>query len=158
MTSYVPVKREVYKNWKWPEQGVTIFLRRTNTISCPVASLLGYLALQGSGERPLFLFQDGQPLTHSHLVTAIRQVLHEAALQPGNYARHSFQIGAATTAAACGIPMEVIKTLRHWKSQAYQVYIRFQCSKLADISKRPAPANIWSRPIRWVINCSNVRR
>ena len=46
-------------------------------------------------------------------------------LPPEKYPLYgSFQIGAATTAAAYGIPVDVIKTLGRWKSQAYHLYIR----------------------------------
>ena len=63
-------------------------------------------------------------------------------MQPENYAGHSFHIGAATTAAAGGVPVEVIKTLGRWKSQAYQLYIKLPSSQLADISKKLASTDI----------------
>ena len=37
---------------------------------------------------------------------------------------HSLQIGAATTAAAAGIPTHTIKQLGRWRSSAYRSYIR----------------------------------
>ena len=55
---------------------------------------------------------------------------------------HSFRIGAATTAAACGIPIEVIKTLGRWKSQAYQLYIRIPETQLASISRSLAGTRV----------------
>ena len=114
-------------------QEVTIFPGRTNNPVCPVA---------GAEEGSLLRSEDGQPLTRSPLVEEVRQVLQEAGVQPGNYAGHSFRIGAATMAAAGGTPVGVIKTLRRWKSQAYQLYMKLPHQQLADISKSLASTNI----------------
>ena len=121
-------------------QGVTIFLGRTDTPLCPVAALLPYLALRGPGEGPLFRFRDGRALTRPRLVTAIREALAKAGLRPDEYAGHSFRIGAATTAAACGVPVDLIKTLGRWKSQAYQLYVRLPRDHLAGVSRTLATA------------------
>ena len=40
------------------------------------------------------------------------------------YNTHSLQIGAATSAAAAGIPVKTIKQLGWWRSNAYRSYIR----------------------------------
>lgn len=40
-----------------------------------------------------------------------------------NCAQYSFGIGVATTAAQCGMPDSLIKTLGHWESVVYTVYI-----------------------------------
>lgn len=119
-------------------QGVSIFLGRTEAVICPVAALLAYLARRGSGDGPLFRFENGQPLTRSRLVIEVRKALQEAGLQPEIYSGHSFRIGAATTAAACGISAEVIKTLGRWRSQAYQLYVKLPRSQLSDISRKLA--------------------
>lgn len=36
---------------------------------------------------------------------------------------HSFRIGAATTATKKGIQDSLIRTLDHWESMAYQLYV-----------------------------------
>ena len=97
--------------------GTSIVLSRTDLPLCPVAALLAYLVVRG-GDRdgPLFLFR-GQPLTRPRLVSELRKALALAGLKPEKYAGHSFRFGAATTAAACGVPVDVIKTLGTWKSQ-----------------------------------------
>ena len=100
-------------------QGIAVFVGKTGTILCPVAAVLVYLALCGPGEGPVFQFESGQAPTHPRLVSAIRKTLAEAGLTPEDYAGHSFRIGAATTVAACGVPVDTIMTLGRWKSQAY---------------------------------------
>ena len=117
-------------------QGVTIYLGRTDSMLCPVAALLSYLVLRGRGKGPLFKFKDGRALSRPRLVSELRKALAEAGLKPENYAGHSFRIGAATTAAACSIPVEVIKTLGRWKSQAHQLYVRLLTDQLSRISKK----------------------
>ena len=123
-------------------QGMAVFVGRTDTILCPVAAVLAYLALRKPGEGPLFRFESGQALTRPCLVSAVRKALAEAGLTPEDYAGHSFRIGAATTAAACGVPVDTIMTLGPWKSQAYQLYIRLPREQLMGISRTIASAKI----------------
>ena len=113
-----------------------------NSMVCPVAALLSYLVLRTKGEGPLFKFKDGRALTRPLLVSELRKALAEAELKPENYAGHSFRIGAATTAAACGVPVEIIKTLGRWKSQAYQLYVRLPTDQLSSISKKLMQSNV----------------
>ena len=90
---------------------------------------------------PLFRFEDGRPLTRPQLVSALRFALANVGLNPGDYSGHSFRIRAATTAAACGVPVDTIKTLGRWKSQAYQLYVRLPRSQLAALSRTLAAAS-----------------
>ena len=114
--------------------GSSIVLSRTDLPLCPVvAALLVYLVVRGNRDGPLFLFR-GQPLTRPRLVSELRKALPLSGLKPEKYAGHSFRIGAATIAAACGVPVDVIKTLRRWKNQAYQLYVRIPDTQLASIS------------------------
>lgn len=118
--------------------GVTIYLGSTDSALCPVVALLAFLAIRGPGDGPLFKFEDGQPLTRSRLVVEVRRCLLQAGLSPQDYAGHSLRIGAATTAAACGVPAEVIMSLGRWKSAAYKLYIRLPRDQLAEICRSMA--------------------
>ena len=120
--------------------GISIHLNKTDQPLCPVAALLSYLVVRGTQDGPLFQFENGTPLTRPCLVAELRKGLKSASLDPSAYAGHSFRIGAATTAAACGIPVDVIKTLGRWRSQAYQLYIRIPNPELASISRSLAMA------------------
>ena len=42
----------------------------------------------------------------------------------GPFSSHSFRIGAATSAAAVGLPDHLIQTLGRWTGQAYRRYTR----------------------------------
>ena len=55
--------------------GVTIHLGRTHQDICPVSALLGYIARRGQSYGPLFMFQDGTPLSKQRLMRQVRQAL-----------------------------------------------------------------------------------
>lgn len=74
------------------------------------------MALRGDRPGPLFMWQDGRPLTRIQLVGEVRKVLKKADLPAEQFAGHSFRIGAATTAASVGIEDSLIQTLGRWKS------------------------------------------
>ena len=123
-------------------QGVSIYLGKTDSALCPVASLLSYLVVRGKDGGPLFRFKDGRPLTRPLLVAALRKALSSAGFKPESYAGHSFRIGAATTAAACGVPVGIMKSLGRWKSDAYQLYVRLPTDQLSSISKQLAQSRM----------------
>ena len=83
--------------------GVTIYLGRTYQPVCPVSALLAYLARRGHSHDLLFLFQDGSTLSRQKLVFHVRQVLDKQCIDSSGYTRHSYRIGAATTAALVGL-------------------------------------------------------
>ena len=69
-------------------------------------------------------------LTYPRLVSAVRKALAEVGLTPVDYTGHSFRIGAAITAAACGVPVVTIMNPGYWRSQAYQLYFRLPREQL----------------------------
>ena len=114
--------------------GVTLYLGITRDIVCPVKSMAAYLAVRSREQGPLFLYQDGSPLTRGRLVVVVREALSQMGLDSSNYAGHSFRIGAATTAAQVGIPESTIQMLGRWQSSAYARYIRTPRQDLATLS------------------------
>ena len=62
--------------------GVTLYLGRTGEVLCPVTSVLAYLAIRQATPGPLFIFRDGTPLSRTHFVAAVQQVLQVAGLTP----------------------------------------------------------------------------
>ena len=117
-------------------QGVLVYVGQTNKPLCPVSALLAYMVKRGNRPGPLFMFQDGRPLTRPRFVSEVRKALLSAGIDPKPYSGHSFRIGAATTAAKQGVEDSTIKMLGHWKSSAYQLYIKTPREQLASISKK----------------------
>ena len=91
------------------QRGVTIYIGRMRDGLCPVAVALDYMVQRGSGQGPLFLFEDGRYLTRERFVVAVRMALRKAGLDPTRYAGHSLRITAATSAAQRGIQDSLIK-------------------------------------------------
>ena len=121
--------------------GVTLYLGRTQDILCPVAAVLAYMAIRPPGAGPLFIHQDGTPLSRTQLVSKVRETLSNAGLQVGGFSGHSFCIGAASTAAQAGIPDSLIQTLGRWKSAAFLSYLRTSQQQLLSVSRTLAHGN-----------------
>ena len=113
-------------------KGVTIYLGRTSTGVCLVVTILSYIRVRGTTPDPLFNFSDGSPLTRDAFVRQIRTALSRSGIYPAQYSGHSFYIGAATSAAAAGVPDALIQTLGRWKSTVCLNYIKVPPASLAS--------------------------
>ena len=116
-------------------KGCFIHIGRGNFPLCAIEAMLTYLAARGNGTGPLFLQQNGSPLTRSLLTSWLREIMVSSGV-PGNFSSHSFRIGAATVAARRGIPDHLIQALGRWNSNAYQLYIRTPSETLVGLSHR----------------------
>ena len=102
-------------------EGHTVTLHATNTLTCPVQGMRHYIKLRSyHAQSPLFLLVDGTVLTRVKFVTSLRCLLTKVGLQAELYAGHSFRIGAATTAAAAGLPDWLVQTMGRWSSECYK--------------------------------------
>ena len=119
-------------------KGVAIYLGKTDSPLCPISALLNYLAIRPPGQGPLFTHQSGTALTRDQFVRGVKVALSAARIAHENYSGHSFRIGAATAAAAAGVPAHIIKMLGRWSSQAYLLYVRTPRETLAAISQQLA--------------------
>ena len=115
--------------------GCVIYVGCGNSVICPVAALGNFLVLRGPSPGQLFCFADGRPLTRQQLSSMVQSILHSAGYH-GSYLGHSFQIGAATTAAAQRVPDHLIKALGRWSSDAYQQYIHTPIGILTQVSSQ----------------------
>ena len=93
------------------------------------------MVLRGSAPGPFFQFGDGWYLTYDRVVSNVHSALQRAGIDHSRYSGHSFRIGAATTAALCGLPDSFIKTLGQWESVAYTVYIRTPRETLCSVAR-----------------------
>jgi len=84
---------------------------------CAVHAMMTYLSQRGSSPGPLFLLEDGCPLSRGILTDWLRQIMSAAGIA-GNFSSHSFRIGAAKVAARNGIPDHLIQALGRWSSNA----------------------------------------
>ena len=114
--------------------GVDIFLARTDDDLCPVAAMLAWLVRRGKTPGPLFRLLPGKYLTHSQLVTKLREAINLTDQDPTKFSGHSFRSGAASVAAEQGISVPHIKLLGRWKSSAYQRYVKTPAPYLASLA------------------------
>ena len=89
---------------------------------------------------PLFSFQSGRYLARSAVVHLLRDAARFASLSYKSLKGHSFRIGAASTAAAAGLPDWLIKVLGRWSTDCYELYICTPQNVL--MSAAPCMANV----------------
>lgn len=106
--------------------GVNISISKINNSYCPYISMVRYLKARPrtSINSPLFILPNELPMTKHWFRTHLASVLMLRGLSPHLYTGHLFHIGAATTAAECGVPDSTIQMLGRWSSTAYKTYIR----------------------------------
>ena len=112
-------------------KGCFVFLGRGSFPLCPAVSLTNYLHLRGPGTGPLFIYQNGTPLSR---LSAFLQTTLQSAGIPGKFSGHSFRIEAATTAARKGLPDHLIKTMGRWSSEAYLLYVRTPVETILSVA------------------------
>ena len=108
------------------------FLHDTST---PVAAVLDYLARRPNTQGPLFILENGAPLSRTYLVQAVRETLVNAGVSTTGYSGHSFRVGAASAVASAGLPDSTIQSFGHWKSSAFLSYIRVPVKHLISVSQ-----------------------
>jgi hypothetical protein len=109
---------------------------------CPVTALLTFFnrTLDVSDQAPLFsTMQNSQarPLSSSTFRRRLSDILTLANLSPAQYSTHSLRRGGATWLVSAGVPIQVVKRLGDWKSDAVFQYIRPQPSDLLANFPRP---------------------
>ena len=116
----------------------------SSTSTCPVRALRLYAEAvpQHQGNAPIFKGSRFSPLNRQQLTHTIRHLLQSTSYNKQYYSSHSFRSGAATTAAAAGLPDWLIKALGRWNSNAYQLYIRSSPKMLESVPAQLARVNI----------------
>ena len=120
---YITVTFLSYKH----SQGTSFSLRieqGPNNTECPLVIMKAFLQRRGPSQGPLFRHQSGQPILRQDFDRALKRALAFNKLDSQAFKGHSFRIGAATSAAAIGLPDSRIRQLGRWKSDAFKKYIR----------------------------------
>ncbi len=65
----------------------------TGCVLCPVAAVLGYIAVRGREHGPFFRFKNGEPLTKPAFTKHVRSALQTLGLPYQDFAGHSFGLG-----------------------------------------------------------------
>ena len=93
-------------------------------ILCPVKAITEFMKVRPTVMGPLFIHFEGSPLTRYQFNAILKKGINSLGLPEGEFSSHSFRIGAATSAALSGIPIEHIMDMGRWRSSAVNSYIR----------------------------------
>ena len=121
--------------------GQSLTVARCPSLLCPVSAMQQYFILAKPRSGPLFYFASGRYLTRSSVTHLLRDSARSAGLPHESLKGHSFRIGAASAAAAAGLPDWLIKVLGRWLSDCYQIYIRTPESVLLSAAPKMASAS-----------------
>jgi hypothetical protein len=75
---------------------------------------------------PLFIWPSKLWLTERQVLDFTRRQLRSAGFPSDDYGTHSFRIGGFNRLFMMGVPIELIKRIGGWSSDAWKAYIRFQ--------------------------------
>ena len=121
------------------KKSTTLHLPRLGTDTCPVRAMEKFLRRsRHRSTRPLFTFHNGRFLTRLDVSTMTKSLLARSEKDTSLYSSHSYRIGAATTAAAAGLPDSQIQTLGRWHRSAFKSYIRTSPESLHKATKHMA--------------------
>ena len=117
--------------------GYVVSLHASNSSTCPLRAFQLYSAMtpNKSPSSPVFSAGRFSPLTRTKLNNVLRHLLQQAGVNHAHYTSHSFRIGAATTAAAAGLPSWLIQKLGRWTSNTYTSYIHCPTISTSSISR-----------------------
>ena len=93
----------------------------------PVQITLNFLELRPpyiQDDEQFLVFSDNTPVRAEHVRNVLRNLLEKLNLEADLYDTHSFRIGRATDLLKFGAPIEQIKRLGRWKSNAVFDYLR----------------------------------
>ena len=117
--------------------GCNALLNPTGSPVCLVRARKRYLAvLSGDVGLPLFCFQSEAFLLRDRLFSQLRSVLDNVDIQSISYTYHGFRIGADSSAAAAGLPENLIQRMRRWTSDCFKTYVRSNSQVLRSAACR----------------------
>ena len=99
--------------------GITIQLFKNSDCCklCPYTALQIYIwrrnnkfSYQRNPSEPLFLAEDGTPLTRSLFIFHVKQMISRLGLNTSHFSGHSFRVGASTSASSARLEDHLIKT------------------------------------------------
>ena len=86
-------------------RGHTLVIACSRSTLCAVKAILNYFLL-ARPQGPLFSFHSRRLLTRKSVVSLLRNAARQAGLPKSSLKGHRFRIGAASTAAAAGLPAD----------------------------------------------------
>ena len=94
---------------------------------CPFQLLQNYLKVRGNYHHvneQFFIFSDGSPLKPPQLCATLKLLIQRVGLDEKLYSFHGLRLGRATDMLHWGVPLDTIKSLGRWKSNAVYQYLK----------------------------------
>ena len=118
------------------KRSTSILISKTGTSTCLVRAMKHFINYSNHHRSlPLFTFQDGTFLMRHRVSSMTKSLISSKASDTHLYSSYNYRIGAATAAAAAGIPDSLIQTLGRWCSNAYRSYIRTSPEVLCNATR-----------------------
>ena len=96
-------------------------------ILCPFMLIKTYLQVrksQKTDEEQFFIFKDCSPVTQFNVRNILHKMLIHNNFDSTLYSFHGIRAGRATDLMEMGVPIDLIKKLRRWKSSSIYTYLR----------------------------------
>jgi site-specific recombinase XerD len=122
-SSHLTINFQSYKHSKNHKPKV-IVPSIPNSTYCPVLAFQSYLSQRSPSPGPVFLNQNGSPITRLQFAQFLKLTLSMAGLPGEHFNTHSFRIGRTTQMAQDNHSEHTIRTAGRWQSDAYKGYIR----------------------------------
>ena len=94
---------------------------------CPFKLTKTYMSLRGgfpSDNEQFFIFSDVSPVLPTHVRDTLHKLLKAVNLEPLLYNTHSLRSGRSCDLIKLGYPIEHVKKLGHWRSNAVYRYLK----------------------------------
>ena len=107
-------------------QGKDIRVTKTSYF-CPFELMRQYIARRGdyiNKDENLFIFADKTTVKPEHVRKSLRKCIKNVGLNPNLYDCHSLRAGRTCDLWRAGIPVEQIKAMGRWKSNAIYKYLK----------------------------------
>ena len=93
---------------------------------CPVSTTSDFVKVRPKLAQTLLVHMNGKALSNFQFQAVLKKAAKHLGWPSESYSSHSFRIGAATTAAMKGEPIDTIMQKGRWKSSAVNKYIRLE--------------------------------
>ena len=104
-------------------------ITKSKKFFCPFKAARDYMSYRRreyyTDQEQFFVFADGSPVKPSHVRCMLRTLLKSINLDHRLYQTHCFRIGRSVDLLKYGVPLEVIKRIGRWKSNAVYKYLKF---------------------------------
>ncbi len=97
-----------------------------------MSAFLSYVKRRGTQKGPLFCHSDFSAISYRWYSSKFKEITKLCNLDP-SLSTHSARIGAASYAAAAGVPEEHIKQMGRWVSLAVKNYIKLPVITLGHV-------------------------